>query len=116
MPKDAARNELDIELLPGATIEGRVVDAARAPVAGATVRGSGTLRNTESNQQSGSSSTVQRWAGLHMARDADACRANPNVAHPQKSGSSTGDGRMSPALRPMLVGTPASSTNTPFVS
>lgn len=51
MPKDAARNELDIELLPGAKIEGHVVDAAGAPVANAEVRGSGTFRKSESDQQ-----------------------------------------------------------------
>lgn len=43
MPDDAVRYELDIELEPGASFRGRVVDRTSAPVAGARVRASGVV-------------------------------------------------------------------------
>jgi hypothetical protein len=43
------RNELDIELLPGASFRGRVVDEAGNPIAGAKVHASGLTRGTETD-------------------------------------------------------------------
>ncbi|MBL8726582.1 MAG: sigma-70 family RNA polymerase sigma factor [Planctomycetes bacterium] len=43
------RNELDIELQPGAAFSGRVVDAAGKPIAGAKVRASGLALGTETD-------------------------------------------------------------------
>lgn len=42
-------NELDIELLPGASFRGRVVDEAGNPIAGAKVHASGLARGTETD-------------------------------------------------------------------
>lgn len=43
------RNELDIELLPGAVFSGHVVDEAGNPIAGARVHASGLARDTETD-------------------------------------------------------------------
>ncbi len=48
MPKDLLRNDHDIEMLPGATITGRVLGPDGAPIADAKVRASGAFRPTQS--------------------------------------------------------------------
>jgi len=49
LPADAMRHEFDVELQPGASLAGRVVDANQQPVAGATVRASGAIHGVDTD-------------------------------------------------------------------
>ncbi|HEX6811856.1 MAG TPA: sigma-70 family RNA polymerase sigma factor [Planctomycetota bacterium] len=51
VPEGKQRHELDVELEPGASFAGRVVDEAGNPVAGAQVRASGLVRGTETDAE-----------------------------------------------------------------